>query len=74
LRPTFFSAIFGLGGFNNLSKSVMSSGLSRSNPIVNHGDVVEFVDFSGRGSNLFLLKRKIGKTRFICQESWLFRP
>ncbi len=38
------------------------------------GDVVEFVDFCGGGSNLFLLKRKIGKTRFICQESWLFRP
>jgi hypothetical protein len=28
----------------------------------NHGDVVEFVDFCGGGSNLFLLKRKIGKT------------
>ena len=41
----------------------------------NHSrDVVEFVDFCGGGSNLFLLKRKIGKTRFICQKSWLFRP
>ncbi len=34
LRPTFFSAIFGFAGFNNLSKSVISSGLSGSNPIV----------------------------------------
>ncbi len=39
-----------------------------------HGDVVEFVDFCAGGSNLFLLKRKIGKTRFICQKSWLSRP
>jgi len=34
LRPTLFSAIFNFGGFNNISKSVMSSGLSGSNPIV----------------------------------------
>jgi len=34
LRPTFFSAIFVFGGFNNISKSVISSGLSGFNPIV----------------------------------------
>lgn len=35
LRPIFFSAVLVLGGFNNISKSVISSGLSGSNPIVN---------------------------------------
>ncbi len=34
LRPTFFSAILVFGGFNNISKSLMSSGLSGSNSIV----------------------------------------
>ena len=34
LRPTFFSAIFVFSGFNNISKFVISSGLSGSNSIV----------------------------------------
>src|SRR5437870_1435393 len=34
LRPTFFSAIFGLSGFNKRVKSAISSGLSGSNSIL----------------------------------------
>ncbi len=34
LRPTFFSAIFVFNGFNNMSKSLVSSGLSGSNSIL----------------------------------------
>jgi len=33
LRSTFFSAIFVFSGFNNISKSIISSGLSGSNSI-----------------------------------------
>jgi len=51
-RPTFFSATIVFGGFNKTSKSVISSGLSGSNPIVyfqpffSNVDATSFIRFS----------------------------
>ncbi len=53
LRPTFFSALTVLGGFNNISKSVISSGLSGSSPIVYSQPFFSNIDATS--SNLFFV-------------------
>jgi len=51
-RPTFFAATIVFGGFNKISRSLISSGSSGSNPIVNfqpffsNSDATSFIRFS----------------------------